>query len=365
MPPLILYEDDHLLAVNKPAGINTHAPDRFAQEGLHEWLQRRRGQALGIHQRLDKEVSGVIVFGKTALANAGLTEQFEQRTLRKTYLLLTASPPPDKALRCTVPVDGKPATTTFLPAGHCGRFALVRAEPETGRTHQVRVHAAQLGLPIAGDALYEKPTTSLPRLMLHAAALELKHPHTGQPLRIEAPQPATFSSPDWLTAAREFRSLIFDPGDDNAYRLISAAADGFPGATVDCYANRLLVQWYGARDPQLVEALAPATVIERTMEKQPTGITAPVEKRFEVVENGLRFLVCLDVGYSTGLFLDQRENRRRLLMMDLRGKSVLNAFAYTCGFSVAAARAGAAVTSLDLSKNYLDWGRDNFRLNGL
>jgi 23S rRNA (cytosine1962-C5)-methyltransferase len=101
------------------------------------------------------------------------------------------------------------------------------------------------------------------------------------------------------------------------------------------------------------------------MEKQPTGITAPAEQRFEVVENGLRFLVCPDVGYSTGLFLDQRENRRRLLTMDLRGKSVLNTFAYTCAFSVAAARAGATVTSLDLSKSYLDWGRDNFRANSL
>jgi 23S rRNA (cytosine1962-C5)-methyltransferase len=115
----------------------------------------------------------------------------------------------------------------------------------------------------------------------------------------------------------------------------------------------------------LREAFAARKLVERSMEKQPTGETASPESRFEIVENGLKFLISLDAGYSTGLFLDQRENRRRLLTSNLRGKTVLNTFAYTCAFSVAAARAGAIVTSLDLSKRYLDWGRDNFRLNGI
>ncbi len=69
MEPFVLFEDDHLLAVNKPAGVNTHAPDRLAMEGLHEWLQRRRGRPLAIHHRLDKETSGALVFGKTTTAN--------------------------------------------------------------------------------------------------------------------------------------------------------------------------------------------------------------------------------------------------------------------------------------------------------
>ena len=82
-------------------------------------------------------------------------------------------------------------------------------------------------------------------------------------------------------------------------------------------------------------------------------------------ENGLTFLVNFGEGLATGIFLDQRENRRRLLTMPLTGKTVLNTFAYTCAFSVAAAKAGAVTTSVDLSKNYLEWGKDNFRANDL
>jgi 23S rRNA (cytosine1962-C5)-methyltransferase len=385
--PLVLFEDDHLLAVNKPAGINPHAPDPLAMEGLHEWLQRRRGEKLAIHQRLDKETSGVMVFGKSTLANRALSDQFAGKEVGKTYLFLTAGKPPTKRLQVTTPIDGKPAATSFESAGTRGRFVVVRAEPETGRTHQIRIHAAESGFPVAGDVLYEKPLTPLPRMMLHAAALELRHPETQELLRIEAPEPAAFLTPEWMTVAREFRSLLFDPVETNAFRLISGAADGRATVAVDVYGERLLAQWYGAPDTTLRKALrnvggalvprpdrgtkaAPTfqndgVLVERTMEKQPAGEAAPQEARFEICENGLKFLVSLDAGYSTGIFLDQRENRRRLLTMDLRGKSVLNCFAYTCAFSVAAARAGATVTSLDLSKRYLDWGRDNLRLNGL
>jgi 23S rRNA (cytosine1962-C5)-methyltransferase len=363
--PFLLFEDAHLLAVNKPAGVNTHAPDRFAQEGFHEWLQRRRCHPLAIHHRLDKETSGVIVFGKTALANRSLTQQFEQKAVRKSYIFLTAAATPSKPLRVSSPIDGKLATTLFESAGRCGPFALMRATPETGRTHQIRLHAAQNGFAVAGDALYEKPVTPLPRVMLHAASLELRHPQTGEAMRFDTPTPAAFSNPDWLTAAREFRLRLFDPAETNAWRLVSGAADGFPAAMVDCYGDHLLAQWYAQPNPALREALAGGKLVERSMEKQPTGETATPESRFEIVENGLKFLISLDTGYSTGLFLDQRENRRRLLSSDLRDKTALNTFAYTCAFSVAAARAGATVTSLDLSKRYLDWGRDNFWLNGI
>jgi 23S rRNA (cytosine1962-C5)-methyltransferase len=98
-----------------------------------------------------------------------------------------------------------------------------------------------------------------------------------------------------------------------------------------------------------------------------------------VIENGLQFEIRFDEGYSVGLFLDQRDNRRRLLVnhvgaefgpvlergADLRGAEILNTFSYTCAFSVAAARAGGRVTSLDLSKKYLEWGKRNFALNGI
>src|SRR5262245_33687841 len=93
-PKLILFEDEHLLVVNKPAGWNTHAPSPSAGEGIYDWLRHHEPHwaSLSIIQRLDKETSGVMVFGKTPLANRRLTEQFTQRCVRKRYLLLTDHP---------------------------------------------------------------------------------------------------------------------------------------------------------------------------------------------------------------------------------------------------------------------------------
>src|SRR5258706_16457163 len=88
---LLLFEDEHLLVVNKPAGLSTHAPAPFAGEGLYDWLRHRepRWTSLAIIHRLDKETSGVMVFGKTPLANRSLTQQFSGHTVRKKYQLLT------------------------------------------------------------------------------------------------------------------------------------------------------------------------------------------------------------------------------------------------------------------------------------
>jgi 23S rRNA-/tRNA-specific pseudouridylate synthase len=86
-----LFEDEHLLVVNKPPGLNTHAPSPYAGEGLYDWLRHRepRWASLAIIHRLDKETSGVMVFAKTPLANRSLTQQFAERQVRKTYRLLT------------------------------------------------------------------------------------------------------------------------------------------------------------------------------------------------------------------------------------------------------------------------------------
>jgi 23S rRNA (cytosine1962-C5)-methyltransferase len=112
-----------------------------------------------------------------------------------------------------------------------------------------------------------------------------------------------------------------------------------------------------------------------TVEASPQLVWGEVSpERFEICENGARFELSFNEGYSTGLFLDQRDNRRRFLTGHIAADfpqpstlnyQLLNCFAYTCGFSVCAARAGAKTTSLDLSKKYLEWGRRNFALNGL
>src|SRR5712671_3849100 len=194
----ILFEDEHLLVVNKPAGWNTHAPSPYAGEGIYDWLRNRepRWADLAIIHRLDKETSGVILFGKTPLANRSLTAQFTGRAVRKRYLLLTDRPTPatpltvksslaragEKYLSRPVSHAGPIAETRFAPASgpaHISgppRAHPRQAEPVTGRTHQIRVHAADQGFPILGDTLYGG--TPAARVGLHAEQLTFEHPVT-------------------------------------------------------------------------------------------------------------------------------------------------------------------------------------------
>src|SRR5580658_1545681 len=245
---LIVFEDEHLLVVNKPAGWNTHAPSPFAGEGLYEWLRHRhpRWSGLSILHRLDKETSGLMVFGKTAEANRSLTRQFDDRRVEKNYILLTDRKTSFRDLharsalvRVGAKYVSRPphagatlAETLFSKAG-----ATIEAVPLTGRTHQIRVHAAEHGFPILGDTLYGGAPAA--RLCLHAAELRFKHPATGQPLSFSAP-------PDFAADSRlALRAAIIDPTLTDAYRLIHGAADGWPGLYLDRLGEDLLAQTAG------------------------------------------------------------------------------------------------------------------------
>lgn len=398
LPPCVLFEDEHLLVVNKPAGWNTHAPAPYAGEGIYDWLKHRepRWASLAIIHRLDKETSGVLVFGKTTRANRSLTEQFAGREVRKKYLLLTNHPPKQREFtarskilrtgeRYVSGVRGEPAETRFKVLDTAER-TLVAAQPVTGRTHQIRVHAAAHGFPILGDTLYGG--SPFPRVCLHAAELVLKHPATGKSVTFHAPA-------DFAADAAQRRSFI-EVESTNAFRLIHGASDGWPGWYVDRLGTSLLSQGgsvlteaqraelvrlasafsaAGAYHKPLIRKLQNKTTRE-TSPQLAWGVTAP--ERFEIRENGVSFEFSFNEGYSVGLFLDQRDNRRRLLTGHVaagfplttagrgtRQLELLNCFAYTCGFSVCAAQGGARTTSLDLSKKYLEWGQRNFVLNGL
>lgn len=190
-----------------------------------------------------------------------------------------------------------------------------------------------------------------------------------------------------LTTALALRENHLDLSGTNAYRLVNAEGDGLPGLTVDRYGDYLMVQLYceGWRPhlklltAALQELLSPAGIYEKARPQNTreleavsdskcygrllAGCAAP--RRLEVQENGLTFLVSMEEGLNTGLFLDQRENRRALLPR-MADKRFLNLFAYTGAFSVAAAAAGAAqVTSVDVSPGYTDWNRANFEVNRL
>jgi 23S rRNA (cytosine1962-C5)-methyltransferase len=193
----------------------------------------------------------------------------------------------------------------------------------------------------------------------------------------------------WLTerlrCAIELRRLHADLNDTTAYRLVNAEGDGLPGLTVDRYADYLMLQLYSAAwrphlklvTQVLQELLSPFGIYEKSRPQKTrelesvsdsknygrilAGKAAP--QRLEVRENGLTFLVSMEQGLNTGLFLDQRRNRRDL-MQRVKGKRVLNLFSYTGAFSVASAAAGATeVTSVDASAGYTDWARENFAAN--
>jgi len=435
LPKLILFEDEHLLVVNKPAGWNTHAPSPFAGEGVYDWLRHRepRWATLAIIHRLDKETSGVMVFAKSKEANRSLTAQFTEHSVGKKYFLATDrevrrlefvvvtnlvragekyvsvraerapsprfSPPRrGRGSRSADAREGGQAETRFrVLASKDGRL-LVEAQPVTGRTHQIRVHAAESGFPILGDELYGG--TPAARVHLHAAELTLRHP-AGATMVFTAP--AEFEA----AARQDLREAILGPGETTVWRMIHGASDGRAGEYVDRLGDFVLVQSSDPRSSRREEAhsglhgkerslptlAAPKFAsfargiyhkrLDREVRKSSAAEASPkliageaAPERFEILENGLRFELSFSEGYSVGLFLDQRDNRRRFLVNHIgagfplfdggaEGREVLNTFAYTCGFSVAAAKAGARVTSLDLSKKYLDWGKRNFALNDL
>ncbi len=190
-----------------------------------------------------------------------------------------------------------------------------------------------------------------------------------------------------LAAAVALRRDHGTLGDTDAYRLVNGEGDGMPGLTVDRYGEYLMVQLYGsAWRPHLplvtrglAELLSPTGIYEKSRPQKTRELEAkgegksygrllhgtPVQGRLRVRENGLAFLVSLEKGLDTGLFPDQRRNRRDL-MARAAGKRVLNLFSYTGAFSVAAAVAGAArVTSVDVSPAYTDWAKENFAANRL
>jgi 23S rRNA pseudouridine1911/1915/1917 synthase len=213
-PLEIVFEDAWLLAVNKPAGLPTQGTWASDRHDVLALLRRQRPD-LQVHlqHRLDQGTSGLLLFSKDPGVNASLTKQFASHTLCKTYLVRLARPleactvdRPIGRLRGANPgrfgcegdlLDPKPALTRFRPAAAEEVLGLVPgpwgvAEPETGRTHQIRVHLASLGNPVRGDRLYGG--TAEDGLGLHAWKLGLDHPATGERLLLVAP-PTRFLEP--------------------------------------------------------------------------------------------------------------------------------------------------------------------------
>lgn len=221
IPLNVLFEDKHMLAVNKAAGMIVHPGAATGEDTLVHALLAHCADSLsgiggverpGIVHRLDKETTGVIVVAKSDKAHRALADQFATRSLKKEYVALVAGVPQllsgtiDRAIsrhpthrhRMTIGEGGKPAKTAWERGEVFGDIAaVIRCQIFTGRTHQIRVHLKSLGHPILGDALYGwKPDARLAqqpeRVMLHAEHLVLTHPISGKELDLRAPLPKDF-----------------------------------------------------------------------------------------------------------------------------------------------------------------------------
>jgi 23S rRNA pseudouridine1911/1915/1917 synthase len=218
IPLQILYEDDHLLAINKPAGMVIHpAPGHWSGTFVNALLAHCGGKAPGddplrpgIVHRLDKDTTGILVAAKTLPAHQKLIEMFSQRRIEKLYLAVCYGRPTVTNIRAPIgrhPVhrkemavlsDGRDAVTDIQLAAFNDQFSLLLVRPATGRTHQIRVHLKHIGCPILGDTLYGKPNRpfDLDRHLLHAYRLDFEHPITGDLLKLSAPIPEDFKS--WM-----------------------------------------------------------------------------------------------------------------------------------------------------------------------
>jgi len=207
----IIWADFHLVVVNKPAGLPT-LPDGYVKDApnLVEILNRLYDRVWVVH-RLDRDTSGVIVFARSAEIHRALNTQFDTRRVSKIYHAIVRGTPewdaivvdqslrPDGDRRHRTVIDaarGKPAVTHLRVIERFEQHALIEAAPETGRTHQIRVHLAFQGYPIVADALYGdgQGVAGLTRLGLHARSLTFEHPITHKVVRFDASYPEDFAS---------------------------------------------------------------------------------------------------------------------------------------------------------------------------
>ena len=224
----VLFEDGDLIVLDKPAGLLTHRNSPNGERGAADLMVERFGpmpslddeSRPGVAHRLDRDTSGLLLFGRTESALLNLKNQFRTRSVAKTYLALVHGAPRfdtdwieswlgrTDTLRDRIGVvpegEGRLATTYYEVRERYEGFALLAVFPKTGRTHQVRVHMASAGMPLVGDDLYKPRGRAITKMRadappiarhaLHAHALGFTHPRTGEALSFEAPLPADFAT---------------------------------------------------------------------------------------------------------------------------------------------------------------------------
>lgn len=405
----VIARRDGILVVDKPPGMVVHGGDeRFAADLVSRLarLLRREGHDgyLGVHSRLDVGTSGVLPFTTSRDANARVAEEIARGDAERVYVAAVSLAGrsrlegsgklehcllADKRRTRVVASGGERAVAHYRVLAEQGGRALVELRPETGRMHQLRVQLAALGAPIAGDELYGGAPAW--RLLLHCRRRVV----LGQ--AFEAPVPEEL--PSWLKSGScfaplaAFRERLLDAAalraplldESDVFRVVAEQGDGLPGVSVDRYGDYAVLAVASDEAERQASAIAELLLEHglrgvylkrrerRDLRRVGAAVIAPAlpiagqpaGSELLVTEHGMKIACELGDGLSTGLFIDQRENRRRVREL-ASGKQVLNLFSYTCSFSVAAALGGAArVTSVDVGGRALERGKQNFVVNGL
>lgn len=362
-----LFEDDDIIAIDKPYGFNAHTNDSklehsdAIQDGLIEMYEKQRGSPLHIIHRLDQTTTGVMIFGKSAESAKKYAEYFFNRQVKKTYLFITKKKSEKKSYVINQQIIHKAkeldAETDLKFIKKSDNYELWQANPHTGRNHQIRIHSQAAGISILGDEKYEGD--AFPFLCLHNRSIEFPNG-----VVILSKPPVYFedlslldraaSSIKFFDADRRER-LFSQAGREQCFRLGHKDS----AFTLDQFGETIVLSWLKDRwtDTDAKEYLAFAQLKEKHLfvQKMSNETTSWV-----AAEGKTNYEIHAD---SAGLPLNQRLQRNWVLNHS-ENKSVLNLFASTCTYGVVAALGHASqVTSVEMSKKALTRGRKNFELN--
>lgn len=384
--------------VDKIAGLNTHSPE-YGQRGCVEIYGDELDRKLFTVHRLDKATSGALVFATSSELAADLTRLFEQHLVQKKYLFLTDRKNSNTEFTYESYIEKEKnifvsrsdrdpnAKTTFKWLRSLGQFQLWEAIPHSGKPHQIRLHAEANKIPVLGDN--EHGGSPFFRLCLHSLSLEFEL--RGQKISFATKLPAWAEDLPFdknnqideesliISEALQRRERMFGFSDlpGESLRLSHRELDTY---RIDQFGDHLWVYWYKESDPTVQDLLHfervskhyKKKILIRKMLNRGEDPNAEIlwnigktESRWTAKENGVNYELRSDTGLSPGLFLDQRENRQ-WVQSHAEGRRVLNLFSYTSGFSLVSALAGAEeVCTVDVSQNFIDWSKQNFKLNGL
>ncbi len=395
---LRFQEFDDFIIFFKPNGIRMHQVDE-GQSGFVEALAEKLQRPLFIVHRLDKETSGLVILAKSAEAASLLTELLQDHLIQRTYYFLTdqivnkkefviktyIEKNQQKLTNTNHAATNSETALTWVQKVGAGNYQLWKAVPKTEKPHQIRIHAKSAGIPICGDQ--EHGGSRWFRTCLHASEIEFTFHE--KKYRFQSPAPPSFNNPENLPIKNLLQDSFFNKNElfhipkNECYRLLHTEGINL---RADIYADHLWVYDYTDRGLTVTETDSIQEFANdhhlsssiRHMIDRGTGVgglekntlkskitTANAQTKWQASEENLHFQLRTDAGFSPGLFLDQKENRK-LVGKESFAKTVLNLFSYTAGFSVAAAAGSAkSVTTVDVSKKFLEWSKENFILNNI